>query len=967
MRRTLIDNGARKALAVLASAALVAGLVPAAAFGEAGGGSSVADAASNACLAELGTQVGEGSSDAPGEGSDASGAGSVSGSEAGNASAMGNENGAPGGSNASDGSDNEGNPSSSDAGDPSNSNSDNTARDDVNAGSTSGGSAGAPDTGDAPSAPEPPAPETFTDVEPGSWYEPGVLFCQQKKIMRGIAGTTLFGVGQSLTRAQMAVMMWRYADPEAAASYLSDADNETGMDDVESRTWYTAAANWSVENKVINGFPQDDGTFAFEPDVPVTLDQFCTIIANFNHVGPNYGTASLTRFSDSESVPQWAARGLAWCADKGLVSGYDRGGGIFELCSTAELPRERAATVFMRGYDVGVFDDGSAPLVSPCEDLGLSGYWFIRSASASSLSVGARSDGDVQLASANFSLSQTFTFSYDNGYYHIIYAETGLALETAPGIANSPSDVSLGAVVSQSKRQQWSAVRTESGALRFCNLATGYWLAPQDLTMGSSLQAVESPEEDASSFVLVEQQDLLSEGLFTISPKGDSSKHLDVVDASVDDGANVQIWHDNGSLAQKWYVKRASGKVNTYTLQAACSGKQLAADSNGNAVQRTADGSSEQLWRADFSGGFVVFTNLGTGRVLDLADGCTDAGTNVQTYAANGMDAQRFSLRETQPLPEGLYTICLAGTDQVIDLRDESQKSNANIQTWISNGTGAQIWNIEHNQDGSYTFTNCGSKMAIDICDGIMAAGTNVQQHEVNGSQAQKWRAIYNGDGTFSLVPFASGSVALGTTGASGGSNVELVSRDAAARLTFQMATLPGKVGYQNPAGYYQVSSRSVTLPDYASGYFTYVTPSQIAPDATREDCINAFINRAYDYIGTAYRWNYSMEPGVGVDCIGLVYQCLYATGMDLGEFNPYDHYATGADGWHSHDANNMWDYGDVLHLPLSMRQRGDVISWEGHVAIYLGNDMIIDAYGPVDVHSMWSRGVPRGVLRFYQ
>lgn len=49
MRRTLIDNGARKALAVLASAALVAGLVPAAAFGEVGG-SSVADAASMLAL-----------------------------------------------------------------------------------------------------------------------------------------------------------------------------------------------------------------------------------------------------------------------------------------------------------------------------------------------------------------------------------------------------------------------------------------------------------------------------------------------------------------------------------------------------------------------------------------------------------------------------------------------------------------------------------------------------------------------------------------------------------------------------------------------------------------------------------------------------------------------------------------------------------------------------------------------------
>ena len=233
-----------------------------------------------------------------------------------------------------------------------------------------------------------------------------MLFCQQKKIMTGIAGTTLFGVGQSLSRAQMAVMMWRYADPEAASAYLGDADNETGMDDVESRTWYTAAANWAVENKVINGFPQDDGSFAFKPDVSVTLDQFCTIIANFNHVDPRYGTASLSRFSDSEGVPQWAACSLAWCVDKGLVSGYDRGGGIFELCPTVELPRERAATVFMRGYDVGVFDDGSAPLVSPCEDLGLSGYWFIRSASVSSLSIEARSEGDVRLASANLSLSR---------------------------------------------------------------------------------------------------------------------------------------------------------------------------------------------------------------------------------------------------------------------------------------------------------------------------------------------------------------------------------------------------------------------------------------------------------------------------------------------------------------------------------------------------------------------------------
>lgn len=177
-----------------------------------------------------------------------------------------------------------------------------------------------------------------------------------------------------------------------------------------------------------------------------------------------------------------------------------------------------------------------------------------------------------------------------------------------------------------------------------------------------------------------------------------------------------------------------------------------------------------------------------------------------------------------------------------------------------------------------------------------------------------------------------------------------------------------GKMGYQNPEGFYQVSANTVILPGYASGYFTYVSPSVISADATRDQVVEAFLQRAYEYLGTPYKWNYSSRPGDGVDCIGLVYQCAYAVGMNMGEFNPYDHYASGASGWHSHDANNMWDYGAVQHLNLSQRLRGDVISWNGHVAIYLGGDQIIEAAGS-DVHItwLWRYGTPRGVLRFFQ
>lgn len=184
------------------------------------------------------------------------------------------------------------------------------------------------------------------------------------------------------------------------------------------------------------------------------------------------------------------------------------------------------------------------------------------------------------------------------------------------------------------------------------------------------------------------------------------------------------------------------------------------------------------------------------------------------------------------------------------------------------------------------------------------------------------------------------------------------------------------KAGYQNPAGYYQVSSKTVTITDAAQWPWNYVTPSRIGKWATRDDCVNAFIQRAREYIGTPYVWDYACAPGVGVDCIGLVYQCAYATGMDMGggtgdeDFNPWAHYITGNSGWHSHDANNFWNYGKALHVPVGSRQPGDVVSWEGHAAVYIGNDQIIEAYSPstgVIYNDLWAHGTPRGCIRLFQ
>ncbi|MEE0956115.1 MAG: NlpC/P60 family protein [Eubacterium sp.] len=187
----------------------------------------------------------------------------------------------------------------------------------------------------------------------------------------------------------------------------------------------------------------------------------------------------------------------------------------------------------------------------------------------------------------------------------------------------------------------------------------------------------------------------------------------------------------------------------------------------------------------------------------------------------------------------------------------------------------------------------------------------------------------------------------------------------------------PEPKDWQNPAGYYQVSRNKVQTPHAPNNIFNYVSPSKLASmpsPITRKNAVDAFVATAYGYLGTPYVWDYACAPGVGVDCVGLVMQACYGAGMNLGsghgayDFNPYNHYYTGASGWHSHDANNFWNGGKGRRLGIGARQYGDLISWNGHIAIYVGNDTIIEAYPGVGVHktSLWAHGTPRGVIRIF-
>ncbi len=196
----------------------------------------------------------------------------------------------------------------------------------------------------------------FSDVDTSDWYAMGVGYCAGKGLFAGYAGTTKFGVGDSMTRAQLAVVLWRHFDAEDAAAY--DEATAVGTDavqGVESYRFYTGAANWAVEEGVINGVALKDGTRNFAPDEDVTFEQLIAIIANAS--GEDFesmDTASLDRFTDADAVSDWSATAMAWAVDRGLVNGSENEDGSRSLLPGAKAARERTATVLMNAFQAGV-------------------------------------------------------------------------------------------------------------------------------------------------------------------------------------------------------------------------------------------------------------------------------------------------------------------------------------------------------------------------------------------------------------------------------------------------------------------------------------------------------------------------------------------------------------------------------------------------------------------------------------
>lgn len=264
-------------------------------------------------------------------------------------------------------------------------------------------------------------------------------------------------------------------------------------------------------------------------------------------------------------------------------------------------------------------------------------------------------------------------------------------------------------------------------------------------------------------------KDEMTNGTYEIVSSKNNNKVLDIVGGSISNGASVQIYDWNGSVAQQYEIIK--NQKGYYTIKNVKSNLYLGVTTNWNQMNssRLVQGVNVSSKGAQFiftrnsDGSWVISSAWDRRYVLDLYGGSTNNGSPIQIFSSNGTVAQSWKLLKVKntreemdklasqnkyAIADGTYFIASSlNTSYVFDVYGGSKSDFGNITIYKNNGTVAQGWKIVHDSKGYVTFINVGSNKVLDVYGGQNVNGQNVVQYTSNNSYAQKWIVVNVGSG----------------------------------------------------------------------------------------------------------------------------------------------------------------------------------------------------------------------------
>jgi len=188
-----------------------------------------------------------------------------------------------------------------------------------------------------------PPPEDSTAAFPdinGHWAYDYVNYMSNRGVVTGFEqpdGTFLYKPNSEITRAQFAVMLYRFMNADAADISIDYLNRFDDINDIPE--WAANAVAWAVSSGYINGVGNDDGTLNFRPNSTLSRAQAMTILGRIQPQG--YAPADLTEFTDYADVPMWSEKYIASLVGQGVINGRDGG----KLAPYGALTRAEVAKI----------------------------------------------------------------------------------------------------------------------------------------------------------------------------------------------------------------------------------------------------------------------------------------------------------------------------------------------------------------------------------------------------------------------------------------------------------------------------------------------------------------------------------------------------------------------------------------------------------------------------------------------
>lgn len=117
-----------------------------------------------------------------------------------------------------------------------------------------------------------------------------------------------------------------------------------------------------------------------------------------------------------------------------------------------------------------------------------------------------------------------------------------------------------------------------------------------------------------------------------------------------------------------------------------------------------------------------------TSKCMDITNGATSNGTNMQVYDCKSTGAQYWAIRESSLKME-------THMDKCLDLTSSNTANGTNIQLWECNGSSAQKWIYDVNNQ--FIRSSVNSNKCVALTNGITTNGNNIQLYDCKYNQYQ--------------------------------------------------------------------------------------------------------------------------------------------------------------------------------------------------------------------------------------